>query len=126
MKKAIYPGSFDPITFGHQDMIERSAAIVDELIVGVLNNSEKNSLFSVNERVSMLKELTKDIPNVTVDSFDGLLVALGPVAYIIRFLDLFVSMEMVSRCLLIILVIYNIKFGWSILMWVIRKIPGVS
>ena len=43
MKKAIYPGSFDPITFGHQDMIERSAAIVDELIVGVLNNSEKNS-----------------------------------------------------------------------------------
>ncbi len=74
MKKAIYPGSFDPITFGHQDMIERSAAIVDELIVGVLNNSEKNSLFSVEERVNMLKELTKDIPNVTVDSFDGLLV----------------------------------------------------
>lgn len=74
MKKAVYPGSFDPVTFGHEDMIKRSAAIVDELIVGVLNNSEKNSLFSVGERVSMLKELTKDIPNVTVDSFDGLLV----------------------------------------------------
>ncbi len=74
MKKAIYPGSFDPVTFGHQDMILRSSAIVDELIVGVLNNSAKNSLFSVDERVSMLKELTRDIPNVTVDSFDGLLV----------------------------------------------------
>ena len=74
MKKAIYPGSFDPGTFGHQDMIERSAAIVDELIVGVLNNSAKNSLFSVDERVSMLEELTKEIPNVKVDSFDGLLV----------------------------------------------------
>lgn len=74
MRKAIYPGSFDPVTFGHQDMIIRSAAIVDELIVGVLNNSAKNSLFSVDERVSMLRELTKDIPNVTVDSFDGLLV----------------------------------------------------
>lgn len=74
MRKAIYPGSFDPVTFGHQDMIIRSAAIVDELIVGVLNNSAKNSLFSVDERVSMLKEITKDIPNVTVDSFDGLLV----------------------------------------------------
>lgn len=74
MRKAIYPGSFDPVTFGHQDMIIRSAAIVDELIVGVLNNSAKNSLFSVDERVSMLKELTKDIPNVKVDSFDGLLV----------------------------------------------------
>ena len=74
MGKAIYPGSFDPVTFGHFDMIKRSAAIMDELIVGVLNNSAKNSLFSVEERVSMLKELTKDIPNVTVDSFDGLLV----------------------------------------------------
>ena len=74
MRKAIYPGSFDPVTFGHQDIIARSSSIFDELIVGVLNNSAKNSLFSVDERVSMLRELTKDIPNVTVDSFDGLLV----------------------------------------------------
>ena len=74
MKRAIYPGSFDPVTFGHEDMIIRSAALVDELVVGVLNNSAKNSLFSVDERVSMLREITQDIPNVRVDSFDGLLV----------------------------------------------------
>lgn len=74
MKRAIYPGSFDPITNGHVDMILRSSKIVDELIVGVLNNSAKKSLFSVEERVSMLTELTKDLPNVKVTSFDGLLV----------------------------------------------------
>lgn len=74
MKKAIYPGSFDPLTLGHLDVIERSAKIVDELVVGVLHNSAKNSLFSLEERVSMIKEMTKDMPNVTVSSFDGLLV----------------------------------------------------
>lgn len=74
MKKAIYPGSFDPMTFGHLDIIERSSKIVDELVIGVLNNSAKNSLFSLDERVSMIKEMTKDLPNVTVGSFDGLLV----------------------------------------------------
>lgn len=58
--------------------------------------------------------------------FDSLAVTLDPIAYVIRFLDLFVSMQLVSRCLLVILVVYNIKFGWSILMWVLRKIPGVS
>ena len=74
MKTAIYPGSFDPVTNGHVDIILRSSKIVDNLIVGVLNNSAKKSLFSVEERVSMLKELTKDLPNVEVTSFDGLLV----------------------------------------------------
>lgn len=74
MKRAIYPGSFDPVTNGHVDIILRSSKIVDKLIVGVLNNSTKKSLFSVEERVSMLKELTKDLPNVEVTSFDGLLV----------------------------------------------------
>lgn len=74
MKRAIYPGSFDPLTLGHLDMIERSAKIVDELMIGVLNNSAKNSLFSLDERVSMIKEMTESMPNVTVASFDGLLV----------------------------------------------------
>ena len=71
MKKAIYPGSFDPLTLGHLDIIERSAKIVDELVVGVLNNSAKISL---DERVSMIKEMTDSMPNVTVTCFDGLLV----------------------------------------------------
>lgn len=74
MKRAIYPGSFDPITFGHLDIIKRSAEIVDELVVGVLNNSAKKSLFSLDERVSMIEEMTKEFPNVKVASFDGLLV----------------------------------------------------
>lgn len=74
MKKAIYPGSFDPLTLGHLDIIERSARIVNELVVGVLNNSAKNSLFSLDERVSMIKEMTDSMPNVTVTSFNGLLV----------------------------------------------------
>ena len=74
MKRAIYPGSFDPLTLGHLDMIKRSAKIVEELVIGVLNNSAKNSLFSLDERVSMIKEMTESMPNVTVASFDGLLV----------------------------------------------------
>ena len=74
MSIAVYPGSFDPLTLGHLDIIERSARIVDELVVGVLNNSAKNSLFSLDERVSMIKEMTDSMPNVTVTSFNGLLV----------------------------------------------------
>ena len=74
MKRAIYPGSFDPVTFGHLDIIERSAKIFDEVIIGVLNNSAKNALFTVEERVAMIEDLVRQYPNVTVDSFDGLLV----------------------------------------------------
>ena len=74
MKRAVYPGSFDPITFGHLDIIERSAKMVDELVIAVLCNSAKKSLFSLEERVNMIKEITKDIPNVRVESFGGLLV----------------------------------------------------
>lgn len=74
MKKAVYPGSFDPVTFGHLDIIERSARMSDHLIIGVLNNNSKTPLFSVEERVNMLKSLVKDMPNVEVKSFGGLLV----------------------------------------------------
>lgn len=74
MKRAIYPGSFDPVTFGHLDIIERSAKIFDKVIIGVLNNSAKNALFTVEERVAMIEDLVRQYPNVTVDSFDGLLV----------------------------------------------------
>lgn len=74
MKRAVYPGSFDPVTFGHLDVINRAADIFDELVVSVLNNKEKTPLFSVEERVKILKEATKDLPNVTIDSFSGLLI----------------------------------------------------
>ena len=74
MLRAIYPGSFDPVTNGHLDVIRRSSKMVDELIVGVLNNNAKMPLFSVEERVRMLKEVTKDLDNVKVVPFDGLLV----------------------------------------------------
>lgn len=72
--KAIYPGSFDPMTYGHMDIIRRSAEIFDELTVSVLNNVNKTALFSVEERVSILIEATKDMKNVKVESFQGLLI----------------------------------------------------
>ena len=71
---AIYPGSFDPPTYGHLDIIERASRLCDELIIGVLKNSAKTPLFSVNERVNMLKVTTSDIKNVRVMSFQGLTV----------------------------------------------------
>ncbi len=74
MRAAIYPGSFDPVTYGHLDIIKRSAEIFDELTVSVLNNKAKSPLFSVEERVKILEEATKDIPNVKVESFTGLLI----------------------------------------------------
>ena len=74
MKIAIYPGSFDPVTLGHLDIIRRSARLVDKLIIGVLNNSKKKPLFTDRERVAMIQQITKDIPNVEVEAFDGLLV----------------------------------------------------
>jgi pantetheine-phosphate adenylyltransferase len=71
---AIYPGSFDPITNGHLDMIERGSRLAGRLIVAVLRNRGKRPLFSVEERVEMLREVVRQYPNVEVDSFDGLLV----------------------------------------------------
>lgn len=72
--RAIYPGSFDPLTNGHLDLIERSSKIFEELIVGILRNVEKDPLFTVNERREMLEQMVRPYPNVRVDVFEGLLV----------------------------------------------------
>ena len=74
MKSAIYPGSFDPVTYGQVDIIKRAASMMDHLIVGVLDNNSKTPLFSVSERANMLKEVTRDMKNVEIISFSGLLV----------------------------------------------------
>ncbi|MGE5204785.1 MAG: pantetheine-phosphate adenylyltransferase [Chlamydiota bacterium] len=71
---AIYPGSFDPLTNGHLDLIERGAKIFDELIVAILHNPEKEPLFSLEERMEMIRAMTRERDNVRVDSFDGLMV----------------------------------------------------
>ena len=73
MKLAICPGSFDPVTYGHLDIIKRSAQMVDKLIVAAFLNPTKHYMFTTEERLDMLRETTKDIPNVEVDAFDGLL-----------------------------------------------------
>ena len=75
MKKiAVYPGSFDPITFGHLDIIRRTLTIFDEVIVAVARNSQKNSLFSTEERVGLIQQVLKDEKRVSVDTFTGLLI----------------------------------------------------
>jgi len=72
---AVYPGSFDPVTLGHMDLIQRAAGLFDQVIVGVLINADKKSpLFSLEERVIMLKDACRDIPGVSVESFEGLLI----------------------------------------------------
>ncbi len=71
---AIYPGSFDPITNGHMDIIQRGLEIFDQVIIAVARNSEKNSLFSVQERILLIDRLIEDNPQLEVDTFDGLLV----------------------------------------------------
>lgn len=74
LKIAVYPGSFDPITCGHLDIIKRSCKLFDKVIVAVLDNSQKTPLFSVSDRIELIKKCTKDIPNCEVESFGGLLV----------------------------------------------------
>jgi pantetheine-phosphate adenylyltransferase len=74
IKRAIYPGSFDPVTNGHMDILERAAKLFDEVIVAVATNPSKTPLFSVEERVEMLKVASRHLPNVSVESFNGLLV----------------------------------------------------
>ena len=73
-KIAVVPGSFDPITMGHLDIIKRASTIFDEVKVVVMNNSSKNPLFDVNERMDLISQVTQSIPNVKVDSFSGLLI----------------------------------------------------
>lgn len=77
MRVAIYPGSFDPITNGHLDIITRGSKVFDKLIVGVLVNIDKNGLFEISERVELIKRVTKHLTNVEVISFNGLLVDLA-------------------------------------------------
>ena len=72
--RAVYPGSFDPVTNGHIDLIQRSAALFDNVVVAVLSNTDKSPFFTVEERVEMLKEAIQDLENVSVTSFAGLLV----------------------------------------------------
>ncbi len=72
MSVAIYPGSFDPVTLGHFDIIERTAKVMDRVIIGVLNNQAKTPLFTVEERVDMLRNVTAGLPNVEIQCFDGL------------------------------------------------------
>ncbi|MFZ7110962.1 MAG: pantetheine-phosphate adenylyltransferase [Desulfatiglandales bacterium] len=73
-ERVIYPGTFDPITHGHLSIISRALKIFDKLVIALLNNPNKVPLFSMEERVQMIKEVCKDLPNVEVDSYDGLLV----------------------------------------------------
>lgn len=72
MKIAVYPGSFDPITYGHIDIIKRAASFVDHLVIGVLKNNSKSPMFALEERVELINEAVKDIKNVSVKSFEGL------------------------------------------------------
>ncbi len=71
---AVYPGSFDPVTYGHIDIVQRGRKLFDKIIVAILNNPAKKSLFPVEERLEMLRESMSEIPGLTFDSFDGLLV----------------------------------------------------
>ena len=77
MKIALYPGTFDPVTLGHLDIIRRAAGVCDKLVIGVLPNSAKRPWFSVEERIELIKKVTSDLDNVVVESFDGLTVDFG-------------------------------------------------
>lgn len=96
MKKAIYAGTFDPMTFGHLDVVKRASVVVDELIVSIADNPGKDPLFSVQERVELSRQVVQDLANVTVESFSGLLVAYArskSISVIVRGLRAFSDFE---------------------------------
>ena len=74
MTLAVYPGTFDPVTYGHLDLVERGSRLADELVIAILRNEDKQPMFTVDERMEFLREAVAKYPNVSVDSFDGLLV----------------------------------------------------
>jgi len=74
MRVAVYPGTFDPVTHGHLDLVGRGRQLVDELVIAILRNEDKQPMFSIEERLTLLREAVAPWPNVSVDSFDGLLV----------------------------------------------------
>jgi len=97
VQRAVYPGSFDPITNGHMDIIKRASPIFDELVVAISNNLSKKHLFTIEERLEFAKETTKDIPNVRVDSFNTLLmdyVAARDIKVVVRGLRAMTDFEM--------------------------------
>ena len=77
MRIALYPGTFDPVTLGHYDIIKRASGVSDKLVIGVLPNSAKNPWFTVEERMELIRKVTADMKNVVVESFDGLTVDFG-------------------------------------------------
>lgn len=128
MKTAIYPGSFDPVTLGHLDIIKRSAGMFDKLIVLVLKNSAKKSLFTAEERVSMMEGLVKDMPNVCVDTNDGLLVDYAKEKNATIVIRVFARQLILNMsCSLLIRTIWSIKnwkpfsllLAWNILILVL-------
>lgn len=74
MTLAVYPGTFDPVTYGHLDLVERGSRLADELVIAILRNEDKQPMFTVDERMELLREAVAKYPNVSVDTFDGLLV----------------------------------------------------
>lgn len=125
MVTAVYPGSFDPATYGHLDVIRRASVSFDRVVVGVLQNSAKSPLFSVEERVNILEKATKDIPNVVIRPFDGLSVNFARENHaqvIVRGLRAVTDLSMSFRWhrpivfWLRMLILYSLPLHWSTLM----------
>ena len=121
MVTAVYPGSFDPATYGHLDVIRRASVSFDRVVVGVLQNSAKSPLFSVEERVNILEKATKDIPNVVIRPFDGLSVNFARENHAQVFAPLLIlSMNFKWHRPIVfwlrMLILYSLPLHWSTLM----------